>query len=466
MEASHALVRLLGCSEFVLRFLPWLAGLGSTVVAVPLARALFSAPAARLLFIASIALNPAAIDLAKEFKPYSLALLVHEAMLLFAVWYWSSRRQRHLWLASGVALLGVLFAQDALFAYPGLYLALGLCAWRSRNTRHLQLILGSATLALALLLTLYFMSWRYLGAGPSGGADQHWGHHYDVFFLGNGLAARFQWLAHRYGDIAGLPGIRRSQWPESGETLSRIDYAAWLIAHGVGLVLLAVRRRLRDALLLVLPLVTLVGFNALGYWPLGAFRTNLFALLYAAAIAGVAFDWRVPERLRIVSFLPTAVLVLLPLFAFERTWHRDKEALTFTAPSFLPQAIEAAVSLQGATYGGPAEWLVIDSSACAAWKYYTQIHPDHERLSNRLSDRFMNKCMTHPGRTLNTARALLAAGAPRAWVIYSDGRAIDAVQREASRLHLRATIIQGVGVGDGGVVAAVTRASRRRRAQR
>lgn len=464
MEASRALVRLLGCSEFALRLLPWLAGLLSTVAALPLARALFGSSAARLLFIACIALNPAAIDLSKEFKPYSIALLTHETTLLFAVSYWNTRRARYLWLASGVAVLGVLFSQDALFAYPGVFLALGLCAWRGRNMRHLVWVAGSATLALGLVLTLYFLSWRYLGAGPSGGADQHWGRRYDVFFLGTGLGHRLAWLAHRYGDLAAFPGIRRAQWAEVHAAVGGIDYAVWVISHGVGLILMIVQRRLRDALLLLLPLVILIAFNVLGYWPLGAFRTNLFALIYSAAIIGIAFDTPHAERVRFLSFLPVAALVLLPLFAFERTWHKDKEATSFTAPSFLPQAVDALIELQGATYDGPPEWLVLDTSACAAWKYYTRIHPNHERLTSRTGGRFTDRCLAHAGRTLRLVRESLNQ-APRVWVIYSDGRTFESLERELARLHLKVFASQLVGDG-GGLVVGVTREPRRTRAQR
>jgi hypothetical protein len=464
MLASSGLVKVLGCSEFVLRFLPWIAGLLTTILAVPLSGALFKSPAARLLFIACIALNPAAIDLSKEFKPYSLALLVHEATLLFALRYWREQRARHLWLASGVAMLGVLFSQDALFAYPGLFLALGLSALRTRNRRHLGFVLSCATAAFALLLTLYLTSWRYLGAGPSGGADQHWGRRYDVFFLGETFAQRLLWLAHRYGDIAGFPGVRRSQWAESHALIAQIDYVVWAVLHVLGLIVLVVRRRLRDSLLLIVPLFTLIVFNWFGYWPLGAFRTNLFTLIYAAGIASLAFDSGAFERYRVLFFVPATLVVFLPLIAFERTWHRDKEAISFTAPSYLPQAIEAAIALQGPDFSGPPDSLVIDSSGCAAFKYYTQIHPDHQLLSNRLARRFATRCIGRPGHALATVRTLLAQGERRVWLIFSDGRALDSIQDQLSRWRLTAVTSQTVG--DGGLVACIAREPRRRRAQR
>ncbi|HEV8547516.1 MAG TPA: hypothetical protein VGQ57_00790, partial [Polyangiaceae bacterium] len=73
MAFSKGLAHLFGPTEAVLRFLPWLAGTATVVVTVPLSRRLFGSLAARLLFVAVIALHPAAVDLAREYKPYALS---------------------------------------------------------------------------------------------------------------------------------------------------------------------------------------------------------------------------------------------------------------------------------------------------------------------------------------------------------------------------------------------------------
>ena len=77
MSLSKLLASLLGPSEVVLRGISWVAGMITLLLAPALSRRLYRAPMARLLFVAVLALHPAAIDLSKEFKPYSASLCGH-----------------------------------------------------------------------------------------------------------------------------------------------------------------------------------------------------------------------------------------------------------------------------------------------------------------------------------------------------------------------------------------------------
>jgi len=158
MAASKLLAQLFSPSETVLRAMPWLAGLASLSMAPFLAGRLFSSVAARLLFIAIIALHPAAIDLAKEFKPYSSSLALHMAFLLLGLRYLDTRRARDLAPLLGLLFLGTFISQDAIFAYPGLFALLLFEAFRARRGRQLLSIALTAVATLALLTAMYVCS--------------------------------------------------------------------------------------------------------------------------------------------------------------------------------------------------------------------------------------------------------------------------------------------------------------------
>ncbi|HEY8945561.1 MAG TPA: hypothetical protein VIM73_14935, partial [Polyangiaceae bacterium] len=87
MALSKWLADALSPSEAVLRLLPWTAGVLTALLSPLLARRMFVAPSARLLFVAAMCLHAVAIDFAKEFKPYSVSLFFHVGLLLVAFNY-------------------------------------------------------------------------------------------------------------------------------------------------------------------------------------------------------------------------------------------------------------------------------------------------------------------------------------------------------------------------------------------
>src|SRR6187399_606790 len=103
---SKALAVTFAPTEMVLRALPWVAGVTATILSPALARRLYASLASRLLFVAIIALNPAAIDFSKEFKPYSIGLLLHFVLILLALRYLETKRGRDLALVLGGAAFG------------------------------------------------------------------------------------------------------------------------------------------------------------------------------------------------------------------------------------------------------------------------------------------------------------------------------------------------------------------------
>jgi hypothetical protein len=230
--------------------------------------------------------------------------------------------------------------------------------------------------------------------------------------------------------------------------------------HLLGLVVIARGRRLREALLLVLPLIVVSLFNAFGFWPFGEFRTNLFTLAYAAPLACMAFDWPGKRRLQNLAMAPALCLIFVPLFTFESDWNRRKDY--FAGSSVLPQEARALLDLQGRDYKGPAEPLVLDSSACAPWRYYTGIRPGHERLSDAVAQRFHVQCQHRRDAAIALAERRLQRRASRVWVILNNGRTLADIKPELDARQLKVVESRTVRE-DFGLVLALERSQARSR---
>lgn len=392
MGLSRLLATLIAPTETVLRAMPWLAGLFTTVVTVPLGRRLFATPAARLLFVSIIALHPGAIDLSKEYKPYSVSFALHLAVMLLALLYVETRRSSSLWALLVTAALGGLFAQDLIFAYPGAFLLVGWVALRDHKQSHAYLIAGAAGLILLLLLGQYLYLWRNVTASDT----QTFGDKYNVFFSRNSGQTRSVWALTQQLDMGAFPGLRRNFWRagllknEPLDVLRTIDHHVWTALHVAGVVLLLLLRSKRT-LLLLLPLGVLWIFNTGGMWPVGAFRTNLFVLGYVSAIACVALDVGSSKLVRFGDVVPALVLVFLPLALLDPKRSAYKQALT-TSSSF-PQALKKLAKLKRSLDPKPRATLLLDRRSCDPYRYYTQFHPDTKPLGAQLAQQFDVRCI-------------------------------------------------------------------------
>lgn len=371
MWTSRELARLLSLSEPVLRFMPWLAGVSTVLITPALARRLFVNPGARLLFVFIIALHPVAIDFSKEFKPYSISLALHLLLILLTLRYLATERGRDLGWLLATATLGGLFAQDLVFAYPGVFLLAGYRSLRL-GRRHVVAVVSTAGFIILLLLLQYFLSWR--NNPPSD--TNTWGNKYNVFY--EGRHAYWAWARERQESMAEFPAFRHRFWQTEllrgrrADFARNVDNAVWLTLHLVGLLVIAIWRRQR-AVLLVLPVALVWAFNTLRLWPIGAFRANLFIVGYMSAIACMAFDVPRRELARLGDVVPALVLVLAPFLFFDRYWSNHKQSLTYS--SEFPQALRTLLRVKAAAGGDVREPLVLDRRSCDPFRYYTEFHP-------------------------------------------------------------------------------------------
>jgi hypothetical protein len=431
MAFTRAFASVFGPSETVLRLLPWCCGVATTLMAPALANRLFRAGAARLLFVAVVALDPGAIDLSKEFKPYAVGLALHLGLVLLVLRYCDSGKPRDLAYALGATCLSVLFAQDVMFAYPALFLVLAISALRARRFRHLVAVAFAGAIALSVVASLYVFVWSRIDHTKE---EKYWGRKYNVFYVPSKTTEdQTDWTVSRYEEIVAMPGSRRRLWKSERYDESRIaelrsfDSVVWILLHVAGLTFIIRTRRWREALLLVLPLDVTTAFNVFGFWPLGEFRTNLFALVYAAAIAAFAVE-RNAERVRWEDFIPAAALVLAPLLAFERTWHAEKHM--YSTSIDYRRAMRSLVSLQAPSYPGQPERLVADSWTCDPLEYYSKYHPRFSRkLGKTFASRFELVCAKGDARkVLNGVRNQLRR-VPRVWLAASKGKTVSMLGR-------------------------------------
>jgi len=453
IAVSRGLAHWLSPSERVLRFLPWLGGVTSLGLALPLGQRLFRSSGARLLFLALVALNPWAIDLAKEFKPYSLGLALHMGLWLLSLRYWSEGRRRDLAVALGLVLTGTLWSQDIVFAYPALFALLALRAWREQRARQLAGIAVTGAATLALLAAQYHYFWRsnLRGNRASVEAAEYWGKKYDVFFTAAHTCPRLRWTFSKVGEMLAMPGARRESFHSKHlsvstiRALQQIDYRVWCALGILGLLAIAYRRDHLKALCLVLPLVTLLVCNHVGIWPLGAFRTNLFVLFYAAGLATTAIDAAL-SRSQALELLPASCLVLLPFVSLGWSHHSLKTSSVTSSSSFI-LAMSRLAAIEPSAGKSPAPVvLALDNMSCPIWHYYTEYHPKHRRYA-RLTRPFRARCTRDLPQLAEVLRHGLKHPPGVAYVLASRSQDMDAAATELPS-DLRIERREIIGGGD------------------
>jgi hypothetical protein len=420
-----------GPTETVLRALPWLAAVISTIAAPFLATRLYTSFASRLLFVAAVAFNACTIDFAKEFKPYSIGFLLHLALVLATLRYLESQRGRALVGALAIATIGCLFSQDLVFAYPGVFLVLGIDTLGKRRD-HLRWVVAGAALIIVALLAQYLLLWRHM---PKGGSN-YWGAKYNIFYTDKHSGSYLGWLWERYREMAAFPGVRRDHWEGwTGDERNRfrgVDRTLWLVLHLAGLGVMAWKRAWRAALLLALPLLLLCIFNALKVWPAGAFRSNIFSIFYFSAIAAMAFEGWMPKGARFYSALPALIIIILPLFVFERVWHAKKMYLTYDSRF---QEIVARLAYVRRLGDGEKEVLILDRRSCDPYRFYTEFHPSGRKVRPILEQRYIARCLTDEASVPAT---LLESPKERPqWIVLHTGHNLDNILKRKPQRVLR-----------------------------
>jgi hypothetical protein len=416
MGLTRLSVAILGKTEFAYRLLPWLAGMATPVVGMYLGRRALVRPGARILLVGVLALSEGSIDFSKEFKPYAIGIFLH-LLLPYLVLRWckTGTKKDLLWACAAMPA-GVLFCQDVIFLYPGLFLVMAVETLRARAMKQLYIVTGFGVLTAAFVAGMYLGFWRRIEKDR---AEDYWGSRYGVFFLPKRSSDTYvRWIEDKYTDVAIMPNQRGAHW-EPVRLKGRLFYEAdavagtvWLLLHILGVANVVMQRRWKEALCFWSPMLVCVLFNFLGFWPFGAFRTNQFLIAETSVLAALGIDWR-PDNSRWRMFVPSFLLLVLPLVLFEKIWASRK----VQSPS--TQMLEVMQRLQAwqaeATPKDAKEVIFMDHHSCQPFNFYVKYHPRGRRLWKELSQHLEYKCNRDFRVTIRAMREL--SHGTRFWVM-------------------------------------------------
>jgi len=154
LVSELAMQKTLGASEYALRLLPLLAGLGSVCFFWRWCRLLLSGPAVPFA-LGFFALGYYPVRHAVEIKPYAYDQLAATGLLFFATaWLLQPQRTRYGWLLAASLPVALAGSYPSVFTAGGILLALAVAAFlrRARPTITIGLICGLITAATFLLV--------------------------------------------------------------------------------------------------------------------------------------------------------------------------------------------------------------------------------------------------------------------------------------------------------------------------
>lgn len=272
-------------AEWMWRLPSYLAGIAVMGVFVLIGRALEFGIAAQLFMLLACAFNPQVIEFSKEFKPYSLELCLHAIFVYLAIRALLARKPESSAHRAFLVLapLALLVANNLIFVLPLIYAFAWFTTWPAKARKAERVRLRFSILAFANVAML--LAWILAEAVQHQIVD-YWGRRYGVFCPPDYPGGRLFWYFRKTWEMAAYDLMPRSFL---GVPEKVTYYAAGFLCFA-GLICLLRRKRYRLAALLMVPWSCTLIANALGHWPYGGFRTNLFIGAYTIVLAGFAID--------------------------------------------------------------------------------------------------------------------------------------------------------------------------------
>jgi hypothetical protein len=440
---TRLLVRTFGATEVWFRFLPAMGAIGSLLLMPYIASQLLKSKWLRFLLVLMFAIQPALVDYANEFKPYSWEVLVHTVPVALYLRFRQTDRSRWFYALLGYLPLSFLLAYNMAFAFPGLLLLCLGTAWRSPERRkQVGATLLSGALCAGLGLLMFQLSLKKVTHEER--TENYWGQKYDVFYEKSEELSRVAWTFKKYNDMAAFVSIRREYWADSGKVsethareLGALDRLFWTCLSFAGL--WALWRQRRDLLfVLFAPLVVMLLGNLLGKWPLGAFRTNIWVMAYTLPLPFLGMQWVAVTR-RIGAGIAALVLTLtvVPGFCFGFDWHGHKR--TFTRDFYAREVIQKLYAYRNVQLAKnpnlPRARLLLEPHTWYSYTYYVQYHPGYSAKYGKFFEN--NFIVDKVGQsTLNgklPQQLRKAKGEQGLWLVSSGRRHFDDMRRGANR---------------------------------
>lgn len=439
---TRALVGVFGATEVWFRFLPAMGAIGSLLLMPYVAGQLLASKWLRVLMVLMFAIQPALVDYANEFKPYSWEVLVH--LVPIALYLRFRQTENNVWLLALLGFLPISFllAYNMALAFPGLLLLCLGFAWRSPQRRKLvaaTLLSGALCASLGALMFHLALS----KVTKEERTESYWGKKYDVFFEKTEQLSRPEWTLQKYNDMAAFVSLRREYWVDSGKIseergskLASWDRLFWVGLSFAGLVALARRRR---DLLFVLwgPLLVMMLANFVGKWPLGAFRTNIWVMAYTLPLPFLGMQLLAFDR-RIGAALGALVLglTLIPGFLFGFDWHGHKRTFTrdFYEREVIAKLYEYRKQQLTQDPDLPRARLLLDPHTWYSHVYYLEDHPQfREKYAKFFEDNFTVSKVGKKALSGKLGQQLGKAKGHGIWLVSSARRDFGALQRGARR---------------------------------
>ena len=444
MGITLGVVRMFGAKEVWFRLLPALGAIGSLVLMPYVASRLVTPKWLRLLMVLMFAIQPALVDYANEFKPYSWEVLVH--LVPIALYLRFKETNRKAWFYGLLGFLPVSFflAYNMALAFPGMLLLCLAIAWHSAERRKLvTATLLSGALCAGGAITMYELSLSKVTHEER--TETYWGKKYDVFYEKTEPLTRFDWTLQKLGDLASFVSIRSQFWtlsPKISEgkaaELAAADRLFWISLTYAGV--WALWKKQRDLLLLyAAPMLLMLLGNAIGKWPLGAFRVNLFALVYTLPLPflGMQLLAELDRRMLWVTGTLAMALTVIPGFRFGFDWHGHKR--TFTRDFYQREVIAKLYEYRKQQITKdpqlPRARLLLEPHTWYPNEFYLHDQPDFKaKYEQFFADNFIIDKVS--GGTLNSKlpQRLRRGGSIQGiWLVSSARREFDNLKRGAER---------------------------------
>jgi hypothetical protein len=439
---TRAIVRSFGATEAWFRLLPNLSSIVALFLMPYVASRFLNRRLLRVLLLLLFAIHPALVDFANEYKPYGFEVLLH--LIPVVLYLRLEQTQRLAYFYALLVYLPVCFllAYNISFVYPGVLLLCLRHAWFSPARRQLlTATLLSGALCAATPLVVYKLALSNVVQAER--TENYWGRKYDVFYHSKEKASRIDWTLERFNDMTAFIGLRRENWDKSprisekaARELGAADRLFWAGLSLVGLYTLWKRRR-EQLLLLALPLGVMLVINALGKWPLGAFRTNIFTSVYVFLFPLIGMETLAASGPTVRRILATSVLglTLIPGFAYGFDWHGHKR--TYTRDHYHREVLERLFELRKKQIAdnpelGPAR-LMMDAHTYHPHGYYLKDHPVYRQRFNAFFKANFNQDNVARGSLGPRIQQRLQRDNQPVWVVTSKPSVMEEVDTYAKR---------------------------------
>jgi hypothetical protein len=439
---TRVLVGLFGATEVWFRFLPAIGAIGSLLLMPYVASQLLVSKWLRLLLVLLFAIQPALVDYANEFKPYSWEVLVHLVPLVLYLRFRETGKNTWLFALLGYLPISFLLAYNMALAFPGLLLLCLGVAWRSQQrTRLVAATLASGALCASLGALMFELSLKNVTHEER--TESYWGKKYDVFYDKKAEQSRASWTLQKYDDMAAFVGQRRDSWADSGkiseahaDKLGSVERLFWVGLSFIGLFALA--RKRRDLLLVLFaPLIMIVLANLAGKWPLGAFRTNIWVMVFTLPLPFLGLQLLAINR-RVGAALLALVLGLtvVPSFLFGFDWHGHKR--TFTRDFYEREVIAKLYAYRKEQLAkrpdAPRARLLLELHTWYPHVYYLEDHPEFRaKYAQFFADNFIVDRVSQGVLNGKFATQLRKAKGQGIWLVSSTRHEFDNMRRGVRR---------------------------------